>query len=85
MSEQKQPPFTEEDWEKALANASFFTKQRFLKKISKVKYRASYFGKAHDEPKEGQAGVRFKRLPPSNLEDCIFNFVMNNKDKKRAA
>lgn len=82
----KYPAFpSESDYEAAWANASYWVRKRFVKKTSKVKWRAAYWsdGKELDPADPGYkiAGVRKKRLPPADLMKYISNFVKTHGAK----
>jgi hypothetical protein len=91
MTELYQP--TEEDFHKAVNNASYFSRRRLNKKMNKLKKRAAEwlpYGKPKVvvSPLTGEnirlnpGEVRRKLMPPADLEQWVTNFCLNNKDKE---
>lgn len=95
MDEQQKPyEVTEEDFNKAINNASLFARRRLARKMEKKKHRACEFLVTYKEvvsPLTGETllvpdltkpyGPTTNYLPPADLEQYVTNFVLVNKDK----
>lgn len=78
--------FTQEDFEKAFDNASYWSKRRLEKKSNKKKFRAAYWSEGHKDPEDPEFGpprLMKRYLPPKDLEQWQANWIVVNKDKSK--
>lgn len=74
--------FTEEEYERAWANAGPLARERFVRKTTKTKYRAATWVPTNDPDLRNPRGyVQKHRLPCKDLVDYTVAFVTYFKDK----